>query len=561
MLNDSSFWMNNDQGLLINFNPNNGRTISKEISNEVPIYDIELDDDGIWLASLTGLSKYLFDNDEIVPIIDLDGVRIYDLEKSDNELYVGTSGEGLKILRKSEDNGIELFEYDIGDGLSGNDVFNILVLKDGNLWLGSEPGFTHFFLKENIFSQYLAEDGIPFMRQSGSLIQLNNGTILSSGPRSFSYFTPLSKPQDKYKPKIHIDKIKVHGQEKALPLVQVKLGPKESNISFTYSVIDFCNPVKPRFEYILEGLDRSWTRTKETSDIIYSNLEPGKYNFRIKAANTKGQWSDEYILPIKIKAPLISKWWFWFLMALISFRILLLIHSYRLNQVRKLSLLKSDFDKQIARIEMEALRAQMNPHFLFNSLNSINNVILKKEAKEASNYLTKFSRLIRMILQNSKSQKVTVGDELSAIKLYIEMESLRFGDKFECQFEITPNIDLENTFIAPMLIQPYIENAIWHGLMHKNEKGILKIKIDKQNNSLICVIEDNGVGRKEAAELKSKSSTHKSFGMQITKNRIEAVNKLYNINASVEIEDLFSDNKASGTRVRLSIPILHAQNL
>jgi LytS/YehU family sensor histidine kinase len=236
------------------------------------------------------------------------------------------------------------------------------------------------------------------------------------------------------------------------------------------------------------------------------------------------------------------------------------LYQHRIDQVRKKQKLKSEYEKKLANVEMSALLAQMNPHFLFNSLNSIDSYIIRNESKKASEYLNNFARLMRLILQNSRSNYISLKDELEALELYLEMESLRFKNKFSYSITIDKELDSNSIVIPPMLIQPYIENAIWHGLMHKTngEEGKVELFVSKYENNLLCVVRDNGIGRKRAAELKDqRQSSHKrSMGMQITEDRIEIINKLYDINTSVTIYDMQNDHgQATGTRVELRIPI------
>jgi LytS/YehU family sensor histidine kinase len=206
---------------------------------------------------------------------------------------------------------------------------------------------------------------------------------------------------------------------------------------------------------------------------------------------------------------------------------------------------------------MQALRAQMNPHFIFNSLNSINRFILKNQSESASDYLTKFSRLIRLILQNSQSQFVPLENELEALKLYLEMEKLRFEGRFKFMVSCHPELEVEDLEVPPLIIQPYVENAIWHGLMHKEGQGHLSIVLHRENSMLFCQITDDGVGRKRAAELKSKSaSKSKSLGMQITSHRLALLNSLSDNETTVEILDLVDPaGEACGTKVVLRIPV------
>jgi putative methionine-R-sulfoxide reductase with GAF domain len=214
--------------------------------------------------------------------------------------------------------------------------------------------------------------------------------------------------------------------------------------------------------------------------------------------------------------------------------------------------------QKMSEVEMQALRAQMNPHFIFNCLNSINRYIVKSDQVTASLYLTKFAKLIRLILDNSNSKNVILSNELDALKLYIDMEALRFDKKFSYEITLGPGVPADSIELPPLIIQPYVENAIWHGLLHMQTVGHLKIHISlPYENMLQCVIEDNGIGRAKARELKSKSATtKKSLGMKLTENRISLLNRHAQLNASVEIIDLVKEeNEAAGTKVILNIPI------
>jgi len=216
---------------------------------------------------------------------------------------------------------------------------------------------------------------------------------------------------------------------------------------------------------------------------------------------------------------------------------------------------QAELQQHVTELEMQALRAQMNPHFIFNCLSSINRFILKNETEAASNYLTKFSRLIRMVLNNSKRPFISLEDELEMLSLYLDMEKLRFKDSFDYSITFTNSIDDGNVFVPPLLLQPFVENAIWHGLMHKEGHGHLEIELSIDKKILTCAITDNGVGRNKATELKSKSAEkQKSMGLQITTERLALLNKDHDEPTFFNIEDI-TDNKGkpAGTRVVLKM--------
>jgi tetratricopeptide (TPR) repeat protein len=221
--------------------------------------------------------------------------------------------------------------------------------------------------------------------------------------------------------------------------------------------------------------------------------------------------------------------------------------------------MRTSLQEKASRLEMQALRAQMNPHFIFNSLNSINRFILKNDRVQASDYLTKFSKLVRLILQNSQLSLIPLSAELEGLDLYIALESVRFDHRFKHSVRVSPSIETSELKIPPLLIQPYVENAIWHGLMHREEGGVLEINITDDNSFLLIRIADNGIGRELAAALASKSATrHKSLGLRITADRIAALNAEDRLESTVSIVDLVHlDGSPAGTEVVIKIPMIY----
>lgn len=212
----------------------------------------------------------------------------------------------------------------------------------------------------------------------------------------------------------------------------------------------------------------------------------------------------------------------------------------RAKEIQKELLLKA----KISDTELKALRLQMNPHFIFNSLNSISDYIQKNDTTKADYYLSKFGKLMRAILENSEEKEIPISEEIKMLELYMQLEASRLRDKFTYEFKIDPTIDIDNTFIPPLILQPFVENSIWHGLSKIDESGKIIIEITKNDNLLNCIVEDNGVGRKNSID-----KNEKSFGLKITKDRLELLNKMKGTNASVHIVDL-----EKGTRVEVNLP-------
>ena len=287
-------------------------------------------------------------------------------------------------------------------------------------------------------------------------------------------------------------------------------------------------------------------------------LPPGNYLFSVEAMSKSGIWSAEPAqMQIEILPHFYQTFWFQFVVGLLIVIIGVTILWLYSRSIRSKEREKSEISKRIANLELMALRAQMNPHFIFNTLSSIQHFISGNNSEEALKYLSKFAKLMRVILDNSKKKFISISDEIKAISLYLDLEKLRFKDKFEYEIVIDPSIDPEYDEMPSMLVQPYLENAVLHGIAHKQEKGQIIINLFEENEFLVCCVEDNGVGRKKATEIRStQTKYHKSQGMSITEDRLQIINKVNDSDLSVSIEDIYPDKEGeTGTRVKIYVPL------
>jgi hypothetical protein len=320
---------------------------------------------------------------------------------------------------------------------------------------------------------------------------------------------------------------------------------KENNIRLLFGLLSFDNRNKVSVEYSLNG--DTWLSTDIHSYISFVNLAPGKYDLAIRVKNES---IPSMHIHFTIAQPFWQKWWF--IASLVAFVILsiILIIRSRLNNIRKGSLLR----QKAMESEMSALRSQMNPHFIFNTLNSINSYIIDNRHEEASDYLTDFSKLMRTILEHSGKKTVTLQEELYALKLYLELEWRRLEGSFDYNIIINPDMDTSAINIPSLIIQPFVENAIWHGLRGKKPDGHIDIRVNYYEGGIRVVVEDNGIGR-VASEKMQKVRNNQSFGMAATMQRI----LLNDPRSKVEIEDLYNgDGLAAGTRV--NIYLSHSNN-
>lgn len=230
----------------------------------------------------------------------------------------------------------------------------------------------------------------------------------------------------------------------------------------------------------------------------------------------------------------------------------LLFFSYKKRRDAKEKQQEAEFNAQVTDTEMKALRSQMNPHFIFNSLNSISDYLDKNETGTASVYISKFARLMRMILENSEQKTVPLENDLNALELYMQLEALRLNNKFSYEVRVEDGIDVENTLVPPLILQPFVENSIWHGIVRKEGAGRIIIRVKKEDAMIACIVEDNGIGWKESAGTTGSKRTgeKQSLGMKITKARIDIINKIKKSNASVHLTDL-----AEGVKVEIKLPL------
>lgn len=493
------------------------------------------------------------------------GVTMDAAEDKQGHIWIVTQASG--IYEWYEENGKEQlnnYNNNSAAGLPADFCWRIMQSPvDSMLWISNVAGLLRFDpVKKKVVSLFSKQNGLAEDDGGYTFNIVNNRYLAQLYYGSLNLIDLAAYKFNETKPQVQVQSFKVLDEEMLYQLDSVKkeitLNANRNFLQFEFAALLFNNSNRNQYAWMLEGVDKDWVYGGNENKVNYSGLKPGSYVFKVKAANNDGLWGDEVAIKIKIRPPFYAAWWFIAICVMSIASVLYVWNRYRVAQARKEEQLKAGFQQQIAETEMKALRAQMNPHFIFNSLNSIQKYILKNEHFEASQYLTKFSRLIRLILDHSDQNNITLASELDLLKLYVEMESLRFENKFDCKIDVDKQLNIETSEIPSMLIQPYVENAIWHGLLHKAEKGMLAIHFSKkEKNRVHVIIEDNGIGRDKAAQLKSKQVLKKkSYGMQITENRIAVINRTQNINASCEIIDLKdSAGNAAGTRVVLDIPL------
>ena len=329
-----------------------------------------------------------------------------------------------------------------------------------------------------------------------------------------------------------------------------------SSINLKFDVISFKDNEHLKIFYYLEGFDHQW-RSNGNGEINYINLPNGNYTLKVYGENSNGHKSNILSYNFTIDLPFFKTWWFILTSILFIVFIGYLVYRISYYYINKREVNKTKINKMLAEYQLMGLKAQMNPHFIFNCLNSIQKYVLEHDSKQAYTYMAKFSKLIRFVLDISDKTFVALSDEIDLVKLYVELEQLRFDKKFEFCVDIHDNVKIDDVMIPSLLIQPYLENAIWHGIMNldQNQKGEIKISVVAYKNDIIITISDNGVGREKAKMLSLNS--HQSKGLSINEKRIEAINYLLKSrNATIEIIDLYAENnQPKGTKVIIKLPL------
>jgi ligand-binding sensor domain-containing protein len=539
------------------------------ISNNLVYGILEDSDKHIWLATLNGLCKYnrvennfITFRDSTQPVQSQWTDKNFSIfEDTDKNLWIATRGNGLKKFDKKTET---FTTYTTRDGLPNNVVYGIVEDNAGYLWMSTNWGISRFNISDETFLNFDVTDGLQSNEFNANAYLLSNsGEVFFGGMKGFNVFNPSKIKLNQSVPRIVITAFKIFNQVQPGEILDgdtILLTHNDNFFSFEFAALDYTKPSKNRYGYMLETYNKDWTFVPANRHFAdYTKVIPGTYTFRVIGSNNNNIWNNQGVtITIVIRPPWYQTWYFRIGAILFLFFLIWLFIYFRVRRMRRKHKMEKKvlkIEKQLFDIQQKALRLQMNPHFIFNSLNSIQSYILNNDVDLAINYLARFSQLMRLILSNSRESIIPLADELQAIRLFLEIEKLRFEDKFTYSILVDPKIDDEFTGVPPMVIQPYIENAIIHGMVHKTSPGHITIRFQEKKSRMLCSIEDNGVGRAKAAEIKRKSGLNtKSRGMMITKERLEILNMKSDEKFSIKVIDLKDANgNPAGTRVELLI--------
>lgn len=483
---------------------------------------------------------------------------------SDDIICFGSKTDEVYLVHKDSLNGGLADLIDLKDIVPILSINDIEIDDNGIIWISTKMGLIKIERKNNSIELF----GDTHRLNELSKLEIINGTSpIGLTNNSFKIIDPAQLKPFFSKTNIHLLKIEIDSKtiknEDGTEIntgQTIKLGPNSNFLRIKFNDFNYVSQQPKTYAIKIDGLNDEWIDLKEKTEFGFSGLAGGKSNVWVKS---KLQFAKEYsdpvnLLTINVIPPLTKRKSFWALCLGLLILLFYLGYRYRLSQLKEKQNLMIAFNKQLAETEMKALRAQMNPHFLFNVLNAIKLNVQKNEQENAIDFITDFSKLIRSVLQNSGKQRISLEEELQTLELYIKIERKRFSTSFDYNFSIDESIKPASISIPPMLLQPYVENAIWHGILHKSDgKGEIRINTFKSQRSIIVEIIDNGIGRDNANKLKLKSAQkNKSMGMQITQDRMAISNQLSDDHIDVNILDLYAkDGQSIGTKVVITIDL------
>ncbi|WP_452225630.1 histidine kinase [Lacinutrix chionoecetis] len=616
---DKTFWFYGYHNSLIAFNPINGTFTTHKIPNvSINIIDAKLvTNNSLLLATNKGLYSFNFDtklfkNESVLSSnIDLTNETIHcvTLTQDKKTLWISNSGKHNLIKQNIDTKAIKTYNTSSKDLPLIDNIIKVIYEDTKNsIWLGTRNGLQNFNPKTLEYKNYNAINGFTNANIAGvledkdnfwistfnGLIKLNkatqnvqtyyntdglthnefnitsackasNGLLYFGGLNGITSFNPeeISNKNKVYKIKLTDYQIYDKEKQKNVNVITLLDNPEnvcsfnipylQNYLTLSFSINDIFNAENNVYQYRINELSEEWIDLGNFSKIELRGVNPGDYTLDVRGFSSNGNQTNMLRYDIKINQIFYKKGWFIALNIIVVFMFIILRNKNRREYLKKTYEQKN----KIQQLEAKALRAQMNPHFIFNTLNGMQSVMILKGEREANKYFSAFSKLLRITLDMSNAEYIILKKEISYLKSYLELENLRLNNRIKINFTVDPDLDIDNYCIPCMLFQPVIENAILHGLTPKKENLCLDIEFKLEGTYLIGIVIDSGIGRKNSQKEKvEKASTHKSWSTHIMNERIAISNATMHEKITWKITDLEdSKNNALGTKVVLRIPL------
>lgn len=503
------------------------------------------DKNGIALYRRNGKSNILFNGQPIyaTDFFELNGI-----------VWTGTFQQGLFAIKNEQ----VTANWTVKDGLISNTVYQVMG-SGRHLWIVTDKGLQYFDMAGETFFLVDKTLGLPSYKING--IALANGRLFISTPKGLLQIPDDARLQQDGGRKPYLQT--VYCNKTVVDSGTTQFGPWQNDFIFKVETPVYSNRALLRYKYRLKGADKDFSITTLDNAVFeYKSLRSGSYQFELFLVDPKGNvLAGPVVYSFTIKPPFYKTAWFitlciLFIAAMVFFLVRKRIERIKKRAADKLQL--AQMERDLKDSQLSGIKAQMNPHFMFNALNSIQEFILLNDKKQANFYMGKFADLMRMTLDMSNKKDVLLEDEIKMLELYLEMEALRFEEKFSYAIRVDENVDKETLRLPAMLIQPNVENAVKHGLMHKTGDKRLEVHFSmKDAHTLCCTVTDNGIGRKRSGEINAQRiRKHTSFATGATQKRLELLNYQKKEQISVQYEDLVdASGKATGTGVSIYIPV------
>jgi hypothetical protein len=469
---------------------------------------------------------------------------INNIKQSDDGLiWVSTFENGLHCLR----NGRPIRHFTDNRELPVNNTRSLFI-QHNTIWLGTDKGLVKIMpgTKDYVLRHYSTSNGLP--SDIINSIYADGNMIYIGTPEGLCYFDE-TKIETSSICNLVLTSVLIGGKQVGIH-ANYSIGGKQ-RFSIEFSGISFRSEREMIYRYKINGIDNDWQTTRQGS-LEFASFPYGDFELVIVAVNKFGKESPPLTLQLHIRRPFHKTTWFVILMVLLPVSIALFLYNRRMNARKRKQVQQLRQEIKILELEQMALRSQMNPHFIFNCLNTMQHLISEKDAGNTELFIASFAELIRQALDNAPELFISLDSEIKFLTNYFELERIRLEDRFGYRIDIDSLQKIEEYFVPNMVIQPFVENAIKHGIRYKKDgKGFIEVKFEQLNGALRCTVTDNGVGRKQATAMQNIAGPHHiSRAMGITSNRIRSLNALTDGNISITIEDLEDENHiAGGTKI------------
>lgn len=515
-----------------------------------------INDSAYYVGTNNGL-YFCVDNQRKLMPAGIDTLRklsIKDLKWINGELWIGTSDKGIYVMKNDRLSN----HLSSAEGLASDICQQLYYDGVGRLYVATNHGVSVIDVKkQSITRNITSNDGL--MSDDIRGVFADNDTLYIATSNGLCYFNADHIPVDTVPPVIYLNNIR-YGDSTFLAVNNfAHLYIRKASFEAEFGTIVFDLPDLVEYQYNFSGDTTSGWVTTMSNIIPFPDLQPGNYKLMVRARKYKSDWSKTLSLDVSILPRWYQQWWSRGILLLAGLLLVLFVLRYIVRRIKQAEKRKTEYNRRIAELEAKALTNQMNPHFIFNSLNSVQHLILEKEEKQALNFLSDFATLMRQMLNNSRKSYISLEEEIAFLTRYLELEKIRFAHSFTYKFILEDALKDYTIYIPPMIIQPIVENAIKHGLAPKNISGYLEIRLEIVDDLLYCSVDDDGIGWDKSNSIKSsRLIKHESTALSVIKERLQIIKSFNGSVGKLEIIDKFKSGfgNKEGTLVEILIPIV-----